>query len=144
MGFSVTVANVILFVGLAAAGATFTASVLNATDQVTDAGREDWKAQADYAHTSVDITSATWANGPKTVTITVKNIGSTTLNASLVTVLADGVYKTPSSIVVDSDANQRVWAPTQSAVFTVGGFSSKPRVATVATENGVVNSESVV
>lgn len=144
MGFSVTVSNVILFVGLLAAGTTLVSAVFNASNEVTEAEQTDWKLQADYAHTSIDITSATWANGPKTVTITVKNMGSTTLDADMVTIIVDGVYKTPSSITVDGDSSQRHWAPTQNAVFVVGGFTSKPRIAMVATEQGVTNSESVV
>lgn len=143
MGFSVTVANIIVFVGLTAAGTTLVSAVLNTTDEVNEASHAEWRTLASYAHTNVDITGTSWANGPKTLTITVKNTGSTTLDASKVTILVDGVYKTPSSITVDSDANQRVWAPAQNAVFVVGGFSAKPARVSVATENGIVNTESV-
>ncbi|HWG91358.1 MAG TPA: hypothetical protein VNZ52_10980 [Candidatus Thermoplasmatota archaeon] len=144
MGFSVTAANVIIFVGLLAAGSTLAATMLNTADRVSEASSEEWRTEYMKAHTKIRIDLADYFNsGPRRVDIDVTNTGSTVLNASRVTILADGVWYSATVRSVDGDATQRTWPPETQARFRILVSSSPSRI-TVSTEYGVLAVTSTV
>lgn len=136
MGVSGPVAAAILVAAAVAQGSAFLTAQRNAEGAV-DQARDAWTEREEAVlHHDFGIDNAVWANGPKTVTLTVTNTGSVVLNASRVDVLFDGTRVTGSitSRQVDGTATG-VWPPDSVLVLVVSS-ATRPNDAAVVSEWG--------
>lgn len=141
MGFSVSGATAIVFVGLLVSAAT----VLPAVDRYTERRGDALTARDERAltrqNTDLALANASYADAANrtggTLTVDVENTGASTLAVGATTLLVDGRHSTPDTSV-EGDAVTDVWAPGETLTLTVNWTAATPpeRVK-LAAENGV-------
>jgi len=119
MGFSVSGATVIVFIGILVSAAAFYPAIDRFTERRSDAIDAREERSLDRQNTAVSVSSATATGTPSTLTVTVENDGASTLAVSRVTLLVDGEYVTPDDTTVEGDATTDVWASGETLTLTV-------------------------
>lgn len=137
MGISVNVAYVFLFFSiiLIVAGGV---DVMEAKRDVQVAKGDYYLHEGDVLRTEFSIISSntTPDPAPYTLTLNVKNTGSTAFNPNNLTVLVDGVVR-------DYTSAGGVWSPAETITITVAGLPSSPTRAVVVASNGVSTTSDV-
>ncbi|HEY3419779.1 MAG TPA: hypothetical protein VGK23_04425 [Methanomassiliicoccales archaeon] len=116
MGLSVSAASAILFSSfLIVFGAMF-GSINMYQDKIQAAQEDNYFRALDVQGTSIEITSVDAPNG----TITVSNIGSTTLDPAKLDLLINGTISTSSitQLIIDQHPGSRIWLPSESLVIS--------------------------
>lgn len=149
MGFSVSGATVILFLGIVISfGMAYTAAN-NGVELINDAYEDSTDDELTRQNTDVRITSANAANqdGQLYLNVTADNTGSTTLSVNDTDILIDGNY-TPHTndkmviLEVEDDGETDLWLPGETLTFNVS-VASEPSRVKIVTGPGVSASEAV-
>ena len=143
MGFGVSGASAIIFLGLLIAGVTMYSTADATVERVSEARDDDAERLLDRRNTDIDVANATFVNGTDTLTIAVENTGSTTLSVNDTTLLVNNTYRSLTGASVDGVTATDLWEP--GAVLRLNASTdvwSSSRV-TIVTENGVSKSTDV-
>jgi flagellar protein FlaF len=131
MGFSVSGAAAVVFVGLLVSAAALYPAVDGYTERRSDAIADREERALDRQNTAVRITNATYDGN--TLTVEAENTGAATLAVGEVDLLVDGEYGTPSAedIVVAGSSTTEVWAPGERVTVTTTRSAAPDRVKLV-------------
>lgn len=123
MGFSVSGATAIVFVGAFIALGMLQPAVSNGFERVSDARADGADRLLDQQNTAVDALSADYTESNGTVTVRADNDGTTALSVDDVDFLLNNAYETPVSTSVSGDEGTDAWLPgeTLTARLDVGG-----------------------
>jgi len=149
MGFSVSGATVVLFLGMFISfGMVYTAAN-NGFEQVHDAYGEETDSELARQNTDVDVADASVANEGDglTLTVTANNTGTTSLSVNDTDILIDGTYanftgENVTAAAVDGNERTDLWLPGETLRVEVP-VASAPSQVKVVTESGVATSEVV-
>lgn len=149
MGFSVSGAAVIVFLGIFIGfGMAYTAAN-NGVELINDAYEDSADDELTRQNTAITITDAVANDAETTLSVTIDNIGSATLSVHDTDILIDGKY-TPHTkdsmdvLKVDGNGDTDLWLPGETLHFEYD-YSSEPTPARVkvVTESGVSASANV-
>ena len=134
MGFSVSGATVILFLGMVISFGIAYSGAFNGFERVNDAVGEDSERVLDQQNTRLAITNVSWETGTTNyLDVSVENTGSTTLSVNDTDLLVDNVYQeTFENRTVDGDGDTDLWLPGETLTFTVTNESQPERVKVVS------------
>lgn len=130
MGLSVSASAGVVFLGVFLAVGVAYPAVANGFEQVTDARHDAADRALDRANTAVVVDNATYDGGNTTLVVTATNDGTTTLDVSDTTLLADNAVTDPAVTVAGSDTTD-VWLPGETARFEVSLATAPDRVQVV-------------
>jgi len=138
MGFSVSGAAAVVFVGLLVSAAALYPAVDSYTERRSEAISDREERALDRQNTAIGGLNATYDPDTDTLRVLANNTGAATLSVREVDLLVDGSYATPpaGSVVVDGSATTEVWAPGERLVVTRSEPSAPDRVKLV-TGSGV-------
>ena len=138
MGFSVSGATVIMFLGMIASLGIAYSGAFNAFEQVDDAYRDDADRVLDQKNTVIELANVSWEQtGTDQLTVEVENTGSTSLSVNDTDLLVDNEYKVDFvNRTVDGNAATDLWLPGETLNLTVTN-ETKPTRVKVVTETGV-------
>ena len=142
MGFGVSGASAVIFLGLFLAAGTLYATTSQTAERVADARDDDSERLLDQRNTAINVTDAVHRANADEFNVTVENTGTTTLAVNDTTVLADNEYVSTANATVDGASETDLWAPGATLRLTVNRSSAPERVK-VVTETGVADSRSV-
>lgn len=138
MGFSVSGAAAIIFIGLFIAfGAWFTAAS-NGFDQVTDAEQMQTGNTLEATNTGIEIRSATYnESGTEQLVVTANNTGAEGLSLDATDLLVDGVFVEDweTGAEVDGDAGTDLWLSGERLTVTLN--RSEPQRVKLVVQAGV-------
>jgi flagellar protein FlaF len=145
MGFSVSGATVILFLGIFISfGVVYTAAN-NGFEQVNDAYEDTSDDELTRQNTAIDVADASVANedGQLYLNVSVNNSGSTALSVNDTDILIDGIYTghtEMATLEVDGDGGTDLWLPGETLQANVS-VESRPTRVKVVTGPGVAATE---
>lgn len=143
MGFGVSGASAIIFLGVLIGAVTLYSTVDATQERLDDARDESRERLLDRANTEISITNASWEDGgSNALTVAVENTGATTLSVDATTVLVDNDYRSTASGTVDGDADTDLWEPGETLRLTLSEPSAPTRVSAV-TAYGVADATNV-
>ena len=132
MGFSVSGATAIIFLGLFIAfGSAFTVAV-NSYGMISDAEEERADRLLEQQSTEVEIEKVELDED----TVEVKNDGDIGLKLDETTVVVDEEVVDPTSTSVNGNEETNLWLPGETAVFTVDQDGDR---VTIVTETGILD-----
>jgi flagellar protein FlaF len=131
MGFSVSGATAVLFVGLLVSAATLYPALDRGTERRSDAVAARDERALDRQNTAVETVDVTYDASTDTLTVVVANTGAQTLAVPEVDLLVDGAYATPAGTTVAGDASTDYWAPGQNLTLTRSTATAPDRVKVV-------------
>jgi|GEM_PF-2504153 len=136
MGFSVSGAAVIIFIGLLASGTILGVAVKDANED-RNAGMESKQERLlEQQNTDVRVVEAVYDSNTSDLSVRIENTGTVTLEASLTDLVVDGDYVTSHETAVDNDTDRNLWTPgTQLSLETDTG--AEPERVKVVTGTGV-------
>ena len=143
MGFGVSGASAVIFLGLFVAAGTLYATTSNAAELVSDATHDDRERLLDRRNTAINVTDFEHDVNANTTTVTVENTGTHTLSVGATTVLIDNEYASTVNATVGGDASTDLWEPGQTLELTVSNATSTPDRVKVVTETGVADDAAV-
>lgn len=135
MGFGVSGATAIVFLGLFIAAGTMFTTTATTFEQVDEARDDRQEQLLDRRNTAIAVTSAVYNNTTNTLNLSVVNEGSTTLSVNGTTVLVDNEYTPTASARVDGTAATDLWEPGETMTLNVS--MAEPTRVKVVTEYGV-------
>jgi flagellar protein FlaF len=131
MGFSVSGATAVVFIGLLVSAATLYPAVDRYTERRGDALAADDERSLTRQNTGIDITAAATSGNVTTLTVEIENTGASTLAVSEVDLLVDGTVVIPDQTSVEGSTTTDVWAPGEVLTLTVAGQdASRVKVTT--------------
>jgi flagellar protein FlaF len=141
MGFGVSGATAIIFLGLfIAAGTMFTTT--SATFEAVDDARDSRQEQLlDRRNTAITVTNATYNTTSGTLSLSASNEGSTTLSVNGTTVLVDNEYEPTAPASVGGNAATDLWEPGETLTLNV--TTTQPSRVKIVTEFGVADASDV-
>jgi flagellar protein FlaF len=149
MGFSVSGATVILFLGIVISfGMAYTAAS-NGLELVTDAYEDSTDDELVRENTGVRVDNAAANTQSTTLNVTVNNTGSTTLSVNDTDLLIDGNYtnlmdENTAVLDVDGNSDTDLWLPGETLHIEYDyGSDSAPNRVKIVTESGVSASAKV-
>lgn len=132
MGFSVSGATAIIFLGLFIAfGSAFTVAA-NSYGMISDAEEERADRLLEQQSTEVEIEEVELDED----TVEVKNDGDIGLKLDETTVVVDEEVVDPTSTSVNGNEETNLWLPGETAVFTVDQDGDR---VTIVTETGILD-----
>lgn len=145
MGFSVSGATVILFIGAFISFSIAYGAVNNGVERVSDAYQEDTDRVLEQKNTALNITDTTVANTGTGLylNLTVNNTGATSLDVEDTDVLVDGSFVTGADVEteeIDGDGDTDLWLPGESLFVNVS-VATEPERVKVVTGPGVAETE---
>lgn len=141
MGFGVSGATAIVFLGLFIAAGTMFTTTATTFEQVDEARDDRQEQLLDRRNTAIAVTSAVYNNTTSTLNLSVVNEGSTTLSVNGTTVLVDNEYTSTASARVDGTAATDLWEPGETMTLNVS--TAEPTRVKVVTEYGVAETSRV-
>jgi flagellar protein FlaF len=141
MGFGVSGATAIVFLGLFIAAGTLITTTSATFEEVDEAHEERSERLLDRRNTDVAVTTAVYNNSTGTLNLSVSNEGSTTLSVDGTTVLVDNEYQSTGSARVDGIAATDLWEPGETLTLNVS--RPEPARVKVVTEHGVAATSEV-
>ncbi|WP_158056505.1 fla cluster protein FlaF [Halorussus halophilus] len=141
MGFSVSGATVVIFLGIFISfGMAYTAAN-NGMERVNDAYEGSQGDALEQQNTALSIVSTSVGNagGETYLTVEVNNTGSTTLSVDDTDILIEGVYRPHTemeTLNVSGNKDTNLWLPGETLQFNTSVSTTTPRVK-VVTESGV-------
>lgn len=142
MGFGVSGATAIVFLGLFVCAGTIYTATAGTAERIHEAHDESREHLLDRKNTAITVTDATFDSTNETLNVSVENDGATTLSVNATTLLVDNEYRAVENATVDGGAGTDIWAPGQVLELTV--TASGPSIVKVITEAGVAGTETVV
>lgn len=131
MGFSVSGATAVVFVGLLVSAATLYPVVDRTTDRRSDALSDRDERALTRQNTALGTVNATYNSSSDVLTVSVENGGPSTLAVTEVDLLVDGQYATGLDSTVDGDSATDVWAPGEELNLTRSDPTAPARVKLV-------------
>ena len=141
MGFGVSGATAIIFLGLFIAAGTMFTTTSATVEQIGEAEDDRQEQLLDRRNTEIAVTSAVYNNSTSTLNLSVSNGGSTTLSVNGTTVLVDNEYTPTASARVDGTAATDLWEPGETMALNVS--TAEPTRVKVVTEYGVAETSRV-
>jgi flagellar protein FlaF len=147
MGFSVSGATVILFLGIFISfGVAYTAAN-DGFERVSDAYTDSTDDELTRKNTAISVADASVANegGQLYLNVSVNNTGSTALSVNDTDILIDGIYTEHTEMVtleVDDDDATDLWLPGETLQANVS-VESRPARVKIVTGPGVAATEVV-
>jgi flagellar protein FlaF len=141
MGFGVSGASAIIFLGLLIGGVTLYAAVEATAEQLDEAHDMNQERLLDRANTEILITVATYNETDSELSLTADNTGTTTLSLSDTTLLVDNEYRSLENASVEGDAQTDLWPP--GTTMTVTLDASDPKRVKVVSGLGVSRASAV-
>lgn len=135
MGFSVSGATAIVFVGLLVSASTLLPALDRADERRSEAVDRADERRLDRLNTDIVVASATYNTTNETLVVAVDNSGATTLSADATDLLVDGSYETNPARTVDGEQRD-VWASGERLRLTADTTTEPARVKVVS-EHGV-------
>lgn len=142
MGFGVSGASAVIFLGLFIAAGTLYTTTSDVAEVVGDAHHDDRERLLDRRNTAVNVTDAVYDTSD-TLNVTVENTGTHTLSVNATTVLVANEYVSTANATVGGDASTDLWGPGQTLELTVSNVTVTPDRVKVVTETGVADAASV-
>ncbi len=143
MGFGVSGASAVIFLGLFIAAGTLYATTSTTAELVSDASHDDRERLLDRRNTALNVTEAVYDTSEDTLNVTVENTGTHTLSVNDTTVLVDNEYVSTENATVEGVSGTDLWEPGQTLELTLTNVTSAPDRVKVVTETGVSDAESV-
>jgi flagellar protein FlaF len=141
MGFGVSGATAIIFLGLFIAGGTLVTTTSTTFEEVDEAHDERQEQLLDRRNTEVAVETARYNSTTGTLNLSVSNEGSTTLSVNGTTLLVDNQYESTASARVDGITATDLWEPGES--MTLNLTLAEPTRVKVVTEQGVADTSDV-
>jgi flagellar protein FlaF len=134
MGFSVSGATAVLFVGLLVGAATLYPAVDRYAERRSDATTANNERILTQQNTAIETVNATYNASTDQLTITVRNTGASTLSVVRTDVLVDGSYAqlSASNTTVGASSTTDIWAPGERLTVTLTHPSEPNRVKIVS------------
>ena len=144
MGFSVSGATAIIFVGLFISFGVFYTSASNGLDRVNAAYQANEHQVLAQQNTAVNVTHVAYDGTSGTVNVTVVNTGATSLTVNGTDLLVNNTYEQHPFLVQKVNGNSKtdLWLPGETLHVNVS-VSSKPSRFKVVTDTGVAVTEAV-
>lgn len=111
MGFSVSGAAVVIFIGLLASGTMLGVAVKDAIDSRNAGMEAEQDRMVAQQNTDVEITKAVYDSNTSDLSLRVENTGTVALEASLTDLVVDGEYVTSHATAVENDTDRNLWTP---------------------------------
>jgi len=149
MGFSVSGATVVLFLGIVISFGMAYATASNGLELVNDAYEDSTDDELARENTGVSVGTAAANTESATLTVTVRNTGSTTLSVDDTDILIDGKYTSLTNgnmdWDVDGETDTDLWLPgeTLHVEYEYDDSDPDPDRVKVVTEPGVAASAKV-
>ncbi|PSP54583.1 fla cluster protein FlaF [Halobacteriales archaeon QS_1_67_19] len=145
MGFSVSGATVILFLGLFISFGIAYSAASDGFEQVHDAYQDSTDDDLVRTNTGIEIAEASVANqdGQLYLNVTVNNTGTTTLSVDDTDILIDGTYRAHTEIdvlEVEGNSETDLWLPGEQLQVNAS-VASEPSRVKVVSEPGVADGE---
>ena len=141
MGFGVSGATAILFLGLFIAAGTMFTTTSATVEQIGEAEDNRQEQLLDRRNTEIAVTSAVYNNSTATLNLSVSNRGSTTLSVNGTTVLVDNEYRSTAAARVEGNGATDLWEPGETMTLNVS--TAEPARVKVVTEYGVADASEV-
>jgi flagellar protein FlaF len=141
MGFGVSGASAIIFLGLLIGAVTMYSAVDVTAERLDEAHDDDQERLLDQRNTDIEITAAAYNATLTELTVTVDNKGTTMLSVNETTLLVDNEHRSLVNATVDQDPDTDLWAPGQTLTVTV--TADAPSRVKVVTGNGVAGARDV-
>jgi flagellar protein FlaF len=141
MGFGVSGATAIIFLGLFIAAGTVLTTTSATVEQIDEAQDERQERLLDRRNTEIAVASAVYNTTSGTLNLSVSNDGSTTLSVNGTTVLVDNEYNSTSTATVEGTAATDLWEPGETMTLNVS--MAEPTRVKVVSEFGVSDASSV-
>ncbi|GAB7095311.1 hypothetical protein JCM30237_24640 [Halolamina litorea] len=134
MGFSVSGATAVLFVGLLVGAATLYPAVDQYAERTADAANADDERLLTQRNTAIETVNATYNATADELTVAVRNTGASTLSVSKTDLLVDGSYArfSAANTTVSGDPATDIWAPGQTLRVTLSDPAEPSRVKVVS------------
>lgn len=111
MGFSVSGATAIVFLGAVIAFGSAYPAVVDSTEAIADAQGEQSDRMLEQQNTEITVQSTSYNATNDTLVATVANNGTTALAVNDTDVLVDGVYRESATVEVVGATDSEVWLP---------------------------------
>lgn len=141
MGFSVSGATAIIFIGMFISFGMVYSATANGFEEVSTARATAAEQVLDQQNTRINITNTTYNATMEQLSISVNNTGSTALSVTTTDFIVDNDYQ--QSFVdqtVDGDGTTDLWLPGETLTVNVSVPPTPTRIK-VVTENGVATTE---
>jgi flagellar protein FlaF len=142
VGFGVSGATAIIFLGLFVAAGTMITTTATTFEEVDDARDERQEQLLDRRNTAITVEGATYNTTSETLNLSVANEGATTLSVNGTTLLVDNEYHPTSPAVVEGNPTTDLWEPGETLTLNVSTTGAPARVK-VVTEFGVADTSDV-
>ena len=124
MGFSVSGATAIVFLGAVIAFGSAYPAVVDSTEAISQAQGEQSDRILEQQNSEITVETAAYDAGNDTVTATVSNSGTTALAVADVDVLVNGTYRDGATVEVVGNTETDVWLPGETLRVAVTGTSA--------------------
>ena len=111
MGFSVSGATAIVFLGAVIAFGSAYPAVVDSTEAIADAQGQQSDRILEQQNSEITVETADYDAGNDTVTANVSNSGTTALAVADVDVLVNGTYRDGATVEVVGNTETDVWLP---------------------------------
>jgi flagellar protein FlaF len=130
MGFSVSGATAVVFVGLLVSAATVYPVLDRTAERRADAVDARDERSLTRQNTAVAVANATYDASADSLVVEVENRGAAALDVPAVDLLVDGTYA-DATTAVEGDAGTTVWAPGETLTLTYTSVDAPARVKVV-------------
>ncbi len=124
MGFSVSGATAIVFLGAVIAFGSAYPAVVDSTEAISQAQGEQSDRILEQQNSEITVETAAYDAGNDTVTANVSNSGTTALAVADVDVLVNGTYRDGATVEVAGNGGSDVWLPGETLRVAVTGTSA--------------------
>lgn len=144
MGFSVSGATAVVFVGVLISAATLYPAIDRYTERRSDAVAADDERTLARQNTDIEPVNATYDADTGVLAVRVRNTGANALAVSRTDLLVDGRYAGPpaAAAAVEGDTTTDVWAPGELLTITTSEPAAPARIK-IVTGPGVADTSAV-
>ena len=136
MGFSVSGAAVIIFIGLIASGTILGVAVKDANEARNTGMEARQDRMLEQQNTEVRIVETLYDSNTSDLSVRVENTGTVTLEASLTDLVVDGDYVASREAAVENETDRNLWTP-GTRLRMDADIGNEPERVKVITETGV-------
>jgi flagellar protein FlaF len=133
MGFSISGATAVIFIGLLVSTATLYPAVDRYAERRSEAMTADRERSLTQQNTAIAVVNATYTVSTSRLNVSVQNTGSSTLAVSETDLLVDGDYilLSTANTTVGDDAATDVWTPRERLTITMTRSFGPDRIKVV-------------
>jgi flagellar protein FlaF len=134
MGFSVSGATAVIFIGLLVSVATVYPAVDHYADRRSAAATAAEERDLTRQNTAIEFVNATYNESTDELTVTIRNTGASSLSVAATDLLVDGEYARPTAAntTVEGIATTDIWAPGETLRLTLSRASAPNRTKVVS------------